>query len=204
MPQRRVQYETIPGRSGTLTIDDETYDDITFPIECNFISNEIKNKTTQIKHWLMGGKSKLVLSDDPDKFYIAQVVNKFDIAQALRILGTFPVFFNCNPFLYYFSGLETIEITESTNIYSPEFVYKYEPVIKVYGQGDINLNINNSSIKLLNVQDYVTVNSVLQECYKDNHNNKICGEYPLLVEENKISWEGDVSKVEIIPNWRCL
>lgn len=206
IPQRRVQFETIPGRSGTLTIDDETYDDLTITVDCNFLSNEIKNKAIQIKHWLMGGKSKLVFSDDPDKFYIAQVVNKFDITQTLRVLGTFPVIFNCKPFAYYFSGLETITVTSPTIIYSPEFIVESEPVIKVYGQGDITLNINNISIKLKDVQDHIVVDSTIQECYKDNSNcnNQMWGEFPALVEENKISWEGKVQKIEIIPNWRCL
>ncbi|KEH91590.1 phage putative tail component (plasmid) [Clostridium botulinum C/D str. BKT12695] len=160
----------------------------------------------QIKNWLMGKQNRLVFSDDADKFYIAQVINKFDIAQTLRILGSFPVIFNCKPFMYYFSGLEPVKITTPTSIYSPEFIVPSEPVIKIYGSGDIKLNINKYSIELLNVQDYVTVNSVLQECYKDtqNCNNKMCGEFPLLLEENKINWNGNVSKVEIIPNWRCL
>ncbi|KEH91688.1 phage putative tail component, N- domain protein (plasmid) [Clostridium botulinum C/D str. BKT12695] len=206
MPQRNVENVKIPGRSGTLIIDDNTYDDITIQIECNFIAYEIKNRATQIKHWLMGSQEKLVLSDDIDKFYIAQVVNKFDIAQSIRILGTFPVIFNCKPFMYYFSGLEPIEITSPTTIYSPEFIVPSEPKIVICGQGDITVNINNNSIKLKDVQDYITLDSTIQECYKNNSNcnNKMCGEFPLLLEENKISWNGSVSKVEIIPNWRCL
>lgn len=206
MPQRRVQYETIPGRNGSLTIDDETYDDITITIDCNFLTNEMRNKAMQIKHWLMGKQDRLIFSDATDKFYIAQAVNKIDIVQTLRVLGTFPVIFNCKPFMYYFSGLDTITITSPTTIYSPEFVVESEPVIKIYGQGDITLNINSNSIKLKDVQDYITLDSTIQECYKNNSNcnNKMCGEFPLFIEENKISWKGSVQKIEIITNWRCL
>ncbi|KEI01562.1 distal tail protein Dit [Clostridium botulinum] len=206
MPQRNVENIKIPGRSGAISIDYNTYDDITIPIECNLISDEMKNRATQIKHWLMGSQDKLILSDETYKFYIAQVVNRFDITQSIRILGTFPVIFNCKPFAYYFSGLETITVTSPTTIYSPEFVVKSEPKITVYGQGDITLNINNNSIKLKDVQDYIVVDSTIQECYKDNSNcnNKMCGEFSLLIEENTIGWEGNVSKIEIIPNWRCL
>ncbi|KOA76592.1 phage tail component [Clostridium botulinum] len=206
MPQRRVQYETIPGRNGSLTIDDETYDDITITIDCNFLTNEMRNKAIEIKHWLMGGQDKLILSDATDKFYMAQAVNKIDITQTLRVLGSFPIIFNCKPFMYYFSGLDTITVTSPKIIYSPEFVVKSEPKITVYGQGDITLNINNNSIKLKNVQDYIVIDSVIQECYKNtqNCNNQMYGEFPLLIEENKINWNGNVSKIEIIPNWRCL
>ena len=160
----------------------------------------------QIKYWLMGEQDKLVFSDDPDKFYIAQVVNKIDIVQTLRVLGTFPVIFNCKPFMYYFSGLEPIEITSPTTIYSPEFIVESEPKITIFGQGDITVNINNNSIKLKDVQEYITLDSTIQECYKDtqNCNTKMYGEFPVLIEENKINWNGNVQKIEIIPNWRCL
>jgi len=98
MPQRRVVYETIPGRNGVLTEDEKTYDDVTISVDFSVISDNVPQISGQIKSWLAGGQGKLILSNDPDYYYIAQVVNKFDITQSIIVLGEFTVVFNCKPF----------------------------------------------------------------------------------------------------------
>ncbi|EJE7236826.1 phage tail protein, partial [Clostridium botulinum] len=72
---------------------------------------------------------------------------------------------------------------------------------------DISLNINGEVIKLKNVNNYIELDPEIQECYRDtlNCNNDMQGEFPIFkVGENRISWTGNVSKIEITPNWRCL
>lgn len=98
MPQRRVTYETIPGRdNGTLTEDEKTYDDVTISVDFSVISDNVPLIASKIKAWLSGGQGKLILSNDPDYYYIAQCVNKFDIAQSIILLGEFTVVFDCKP-----------------------------------------------------------------------------------------------------------
>lgn len=98
MPQRRVTYDTIPGRNGTLTEDEETYDDITIAVTFNVKSYDIISLSDKVKAWLSGGQGSLTFSDDPECYYVAECVNKFDIARTMRVLGKFPVVFNCKPF----------------------------------------------------------------------------------------------------------
>ncbi|KEH88955.1 phage tail component [Clostridium novyi A str. 4540] len=206
--ERNIHFINIEGRNGTLIEDLETYGDINIPINFGFIErNDFNSKCRLIKNWLTNIQdNKLILSDDNNMFYKVKNVKTDDIARNLKTIGRLTVDFLCEPFSYYCDGLDTIEIKKPTIIYGPEFTYKSEPVIKIYGKGVITLNINNNSIKLKDVQEYITLNSTIQECYKDtrNCNNKMQGEFPLLVEENKISWTGNVQKIEIIPNWRCL
>ncbi|CAG7839644.1 hypothetical protein CLOHAE12215_01057 [Clostridium haemolyticum] len=72
-------------------------------------------------------------------------------------------------------------------------------MIKVYGSGDIKLKINNNEITVKKVDGYVTVDSVLKDCYKDDElkNGDMIGEFPIIkVGENVVSFSGNVSKVE--------
>lgn len=98
MPQRRVNYITVPGMNGTLTEDEETYEDIPITVTFNVKSYDIISLSSRVKAWLSGGIGNLVFSDDPDYYYVAECVNKFDIARTMRVLGKFPVVFNCKPF----------------------------------------------------------------------------------------------------------
>lgn len=202
MPERRIQYETIPGRSGTLSIDDGSYNDVTITIECGFESNEYMDKVNEIKAWLMGPEDKLILNDEEDKYYFAQVVNKFDIAQSIKTFGEFPLVFNCKPFKQRISD-DTITLTSPGIVYNIGTVAS-RPVIKIYGSGNITLTINSQTIAITEINEYVTIDSVLQDCYKDSAlwNSHMTGEFPTLtVGDNSISWTGTISKVEIIPNW---
>lgn len=202
--QKVINHIEVPGRSGTLTEDTGSYKNIELTFECTIKDTDVEEKIILLNNWL-DGSGILKLDYLTNVFFKVKEV-KFEGTEVNYITGDFTVTFICDPFKYYIYGLNTIKIKEPTITYGPEFIYKSEPVIKVYGSGDIKLNINKYSIKLLNVQDYVTVNSVLQECYKDNINlNKnMTGEFPILQQENKINWTGNVQKIEIIPNWRCL
>lgn len=205
MPERRVTYEDIPGRNGSLTVDDGTYMDITITVDCGFASNEFKEKANEIKAWLMGPPDKLIFSDEDDKYYEAQVVNKFDITQSINIIGEFPVVFNCKPFKYSVMS-DIITITEPDTIYNIGTI-ESEPIITIYGSGDVSITVNGNTFFINGLNEYVTVDSPIKNCYKNTElwNNKMQGEFPVLsVGDNQISWAGNIEKIEIIPNWRWI
>ena len=83
-----------------------------------------------------------------------------------------------------------------------------EPLITVYGNGDITLNINGNSYPLRNVQESITIDSEMMEVFKGNtnQNGKYGGaEFPRFeVGQNEIRWTGNVSKIKIQPRWRWL
>ncbi len=85
--------------------------------------------------------------------------------------------------------------------------YESKPFFKIYGSGNITVNINGNSFMVKNISNYVLVDSELKECYKDSTNmgKNMTGDYPiLLVGENTISWSGTVTKIELTPRWRCF
>ena len=58
------------------------------------------------------------------------------------------------------------------------------------------------------MKEKIIINSEIQDCYDNEGNSlneKMTGEFPRLKPGvNNIEWTGDVSKVEILPNWRWL
>ncbi|KEI94426.1 hypothetical protein N496_20050 (plasmid) [Clostridium botulinum A2B3 87] len=81
------------------------------------------------------------------------------------------------------------------------------PVITIWGYGSIDLNINDNIINLTNVANHITIDSEIGDCYRDGQlfNNYMNGEFPIFKTGiNKISWMGDIRRIEIKPNWRWL
>lgn len=203
-PKRRISYIDIPSRDSSLRYDEGTYEDITIILESSIkdVTN-VADKIDNIKARLSGaGESDLIFSFQASKKYIAQVVNSIDFKQVYKFISTFPIVFNCRPFKYSTDN-EVITITQSPSIINNEGTFKNEPVIKVYGSGDITININDESILIKDVDEYVTIDSVLKDCYKDYvlKNSDMIGDFPILnTGENVVSFSSSVSKMDINVN----
>lgn len=208
-PKRRLNYITIPGRNSSVRYDEKTYEDITILVECSLKSREnIVSKIDEIKGWLFNaGESDLIFSFQEDRKYIAQVVNAIDFSQVFKYTSKFPIVFNCRPFKYSPNN-NLITVTESGIVINNPGTIESAPVISVYGSGDVALNINGREIQLYSITDKIIINSDIMDCYDDamsNLNSNIAGEFPKLgVGDNSITYTGNVTKLEVLPNWRWL
>lgn len=206
-PKRRITNVVIPGKNSSLRFDENTYEDITITVECSIKDEILPDKIDEIKEWLLSyGESDLVFSNQNNKKYIAQVVNTIDFTQVLKYISKFIIVFNCRPFKYQVAN-NTITMIVQGSITNPGSIYS-EPIIKIFGSGDIILTINSNVIKLKEISDHITLDTVQQNCYNeaiDNLNSKMTGEFPEFeIGENNVSWTGAISKMEVIPNWRWL
>lgn len=199
---QRVESVKVPGRDGSLHETDGSYDNYTKTMEC-----AIKNrqKIDDIAAWLTGS-GEIIFSSEPDKVYRVTISNTISIAQMMRTFQKFQVSFDTYPFKYSVNRFdEALELEKPAVILGKGTVYS-QPVITVYGSGAVTLTINGADYPLDNVDGYVTINSEIEECYKDaiNMNNIFSAdEFPRLEPgENTISWTGEVEKIEIQPNWR--
>lgn len=199
---QRVESVKVPGRSGSLHETDGSYDNYTKTMEC-----AIKNrqKIDDIAAWLTGS-GEIIFSSEPDKVYRVTISNTISIAQMMRTFQKFQVSFDTYPFKYSVNRFdEALEMEKPAVILGKGTVYS-QPVITVYAAGAVTLTINGVDYPLGNVDDYVTINSEIEECYKSglNMNNIFSAdEFPRLEPgENAISWTGNVEKIEIQPNWR--
>ena len=119
---------------------------------------------------------------------------------------SFAVNFRCKPFWYQENVPEITVTTSGTFITNPGSVLS-EPVITVYGSGEITLMVGMTIVELDGITDSITLDSPLMEAYKGatSMNGCMSGDFPtLLPGKNAISWTGNVTKVVIQPNWRYL
>jgi len=195
------EFIVVPGRDGFLFQDYANLGPLDKEIEATLTD---LTKLDLIKTWLRG-EANLVLSTEPDVFYKARVYGKIDFERWL-LLRAGTIRFLCQPHGYLPAGLNPLILTAAATLVNAGTATS-EPVIKVTGTGTITLTINAKNVILTGVDGYVTINSEIQECYKDlvGKNNTMTGEWPVLaVGTNNISWTGTVTSVEIIPNWRNL
>lgn len=204
-PQRNIDYIEVPGRSGSLKVDDATHKDIIIPIQCAFKDENVSNKADVIKAWLNSGEGALILGNQADKYYVAHVSDQFDISQELKVFGQFLVNFRCKPFKYAIPNIP-VTLVSSGNVTNPGTANS-EPIIVVNGSGNITLTINGVNVVLTSVDGSITIDSVLKDAYKNTvlQNSKMLGDFPVLVPgDNAISWTGTVTSVEVTPNWRWI
>ena len=202
--ERRVEQVTIPGRNGDLTVDEGTYAPYVISVECSTRGNE---NLDEILAWL-NGAGGLILCTEPDKVFRASIYNKISVADMIYLYNSFLLQFRVQPFKYSVNAAgDALELTAPTTIRNSGTVYS-EPLITVYGSGDITLNINGNPYPLRNVDGNITIDSEMMEVFKGstNQNSKYGGaEFPRFeVGKNEISWTGSVSKIKIQPRWRWL
>ena len=207
IPKERSKQTTIPGRPGTLTTleGNDVYDELTLTATCVLRDPA---RIPEIAAWLKGAGA-VTFANRPGGFYHASIANQIPFEKILRGNPhcSFAVNFRCSPPFWYLSDVEDTEITTSSYVLvNPGSVYS-EPVMTVYGSGDISLIVNGQIIELEGVDGEITLNSVIQEAYKGEVllNEKMSGDFPVLKPGNNlVSWTGNVSRLVIQGNWRFL
>ena len=207
IPKERSKQTTVPGRPGSLTTleGDDVYDDLTLTATC-FIRDPVL--IPAIAGWLKGS-GIVTFANRQGGFYYARIANQIPFEKILRGNPhcSFAVNFRCSPPFWYTSGFQPITLTQSTTpVVNPGSVYA-EPVITVYGSGDITLMVGQSIVELTDVDGSVVLDCALKEAYKGTTlmNEHISGDFPILkLGQTAISWSGNVSRIVIQPNWRFL
>ena len=205
IPSERVTFTDVPGRSGSLTqleVDD-VYDDMVLTATC-LIADPAR--IPEITAWLRGSGT-VTFANRQGGFYHARVVNQIPFEKILRGNPhcSFAINFRCKPF-WYLSDVEPITLTTSGSFITNPGCVASEPVITVYGSGEITLMVG-MTITELEITDKITLDTPLMEAYSGSTSMNSCmsGDFPsLLPGKNAVSWSGNVSRVEIQPNWRSL
>lgn len=206
LPSERVTFTDVPGRNGSLTTleGDAVYSDMTLTATC-FVSD--LSRLSEIATWLRGSGT-VTFANRQGGFYYGRVINQipFDIVLRGKPNRTFAVNFRVKPF-FYLEESDTVTLTESTQfLVNPGAVYS-EPVITVYGTGDITLMVGTEIIELMNISGSITLDTPAMEAYSGttSMNANMNGEFPTLaVGSTAISWSGNVTQVVVQPNWRTL
>ena len=202
----RATFTNVLGRSGSLTTleANDVYDDFILPVECA-VSD--LSRISEISGWLKGA-GMLELASRPGGYYIARIANQIEFVKVLRnhLNRTFTANFRCQPF-WYVHNVSPITLTASGGaITNPGSVFS-EPVIIVYGSGDITLMVGLTIVELEGVSGSITLDTPLMEAYSGamSMNANMSGDFPTLVPGmNAVSWSGSVTRIEVRPNWRYI
>ena len=106
---------------------------------------------------------------------------------------TFTVSFRCKPFWYQENVPEITLTTSGTFVTNPGNVYA-EPVITVYGSGEITLMVGMTIVELDGITDRITLDTPLMEAYNGvtSMNGCMSGDFPTLAPgANAVSWTGN-------------
>lgn len=202
--ERRIESITVAGRNGSLHTDEGVYESYDRTMECALIK---RARLDEITAWLVGS-GEMTFSTEPDKVYRVTIANKISIAQMMRVFQKFQVVMDTQPFKYSVNAAgDALELTAPTTIRNSGTVYS-EPIITVFGSGDVTLTINGADFPLYGVEESITIDSEMMEVFKGdtNQNGKYGGaDFPRFeVGKNEIRWTGHVSKIKIQPRWRWL
>ena len=207
VPSADKKYETIEveGRDGALT-KFIGYQDLKFTLKFNILfQSDIKQKLREIKGLLSVAKT-LAFDDSPNFFYKIKRAQISDTETVIKSSGVFSVEFYAEPFEFESSSVLEYE-NPSNLLIRNNTTYFSQPVLKIFGQGNIKLFVNDELVEVKNINEGITIDSEMQEAYynDNNMNHQMLGSFPVFeIGENKIRTEGNIDKIEILPNWRWL
>lgn len=204
LPERRVDIKEVPFRDGSLLIDKKTYGTFTLDFDCIVVGKFTPQHIRRLKAWLSAPTGRLQISDELELEYEARMINKIDFEELVDNTGSFLITFECQPYAKYTQGNVIQAISGNSNIYN-HTNYTSLPYLKLYGNGEITVTINDNTITFTEVTDYIEVDSELLECFKDSElcNDKMTGLFPeFKAGVNTIV--SNASKIDILPRWRAL
>lgn len=127
LPARKINRVEVLGASGTYDFDSDTYSNRPITIKIAYIGtdySELRTRAREIAAWLsisvpnkavFDNIPKLIINDEPDKYYIAKVTEEIDL-DSLYESGTADIEFDCQPFSYSNDVFINFTITGPTDI----------------------------------------------------------------------------------------
>lgn len=203
-PQMRIETTVIEGKDGDIT-ENLGYSAYDKTVKIGLTKGYDLNRI--IKYF--SGAGNLILSNEPDKFYIAEIFEAISYERLVKFKVT-DIKFHVQPFKYLVDEQPTIlEISEQEQL---EVINQgneeSKPIITLYGEGIITVSVNNHAVFQIDIDDeFVTIDSEKQETYKAAvlKNRFMVGQFPTLENgENIITWTGNLTKIEVQPKSRWL
>ncbi|MCR4850689.1 MAG: hypothetical protein K5870_05450 [Lachnospiraceae bacterium] len=204
---KNIETVKIPGRNGTLSLSDDTFDNVTITYEM-YCKGDITRDISAFRSKISASSGYCRLEDsfEPDIYMRARYSKPFQVTNYDRTKAAFDVSFDCDPRKFLKSGEKARELTSSISIKNPT-CFDALPLMRVYGTGSVT--IAGVSIVINSANVYTDIDCELQEAYKGttNCNGNITltnGKFPSLKPGVNNIFISGVSKVEITPRWWIL
>lgn len=207
--EQDIEQIEIKGRDGYLT-KKYGFKNISYPIELYFYENVSFRKAFRLVKPFLFNAETISFADDDEVYYKVKSV-QIDTAETnIYKFGMFTVVFDLDPFQYEFDN-EPITVL-SRKIITNEG-HKTLPIITAQVSGTGKIYINDQEITINNVNGSITIDSMMQNAYRqastglitENMNKHMIGEFPVLGHgDNIVSFDGDISELEVISNRRWV
>lgn len=200
IPISNEEYEEVPieGRNGNLIINKGTYKDKSIPFTFTILSQKVDIDFLRIYKWLTEIEDNRLVFGRSDRCYKVKKVIFGNLEKEFRSIGEFEVSFLCEPFI------QDVEVSKH-EITSSGFKFLYygnapaDTLVKIYGNGNIQLTINVETMQIDNVSNYVEIDSKLMQVRNKNGTSKdmdTLGDFVLFDNgQNIISYAGTVTKI---------
>ena len=200
-PSERLTKVAVPGRSGYLTISDDSYESITKKVTLFFEGTDPSAAIDLIR-----SARTLVFSNEPDFLYYGHLSGGDSLDPLIFDMIEFDAVFECDPEKRQREP-DTIAATSGMTIINPGN-RKTRPTFEVTGSGTIVLTVGSQTVTLAGVSGTYIVDGNLMECYDSSgvsKNSSMTGDFPIVASgaETMISWTGSATVV-VRPNWRWI
>ena len=204
-PEKDIEAVVIPGKNGTLTIDNGRFHNIAVSYPAFIIDNFVQNFDA-FKAFLASVKGYAKLSDTyhPDYYRLARFNAPIDpeMTQDNRH-GRFTVTFDCDPRRFLVSGERAVTFTANGSLKNPT-LFDAKPLIRAYGIG--YFTISGIRINITTANEYTDIDCELQEAYKGTTNcngniTLVNGEFPVLKNGTNTIVISGLSRFDITPRW---
>lgn len=208
--EKNVEHPPIKGRDESLT-KKYGYKDIPFSMDFFYFEKgeSFKKDFRKFKAKFLDAKT-LIVNGDEEAFYKIKSMKIENAINDRDDIGEFTINFILDPFMYELDN-EPITVTSRTLIKNDG--HKALPIITAQVSGTGRIFINDQEITIQNVNGTITIDSEMKNAYRksptgliaENMNKHMIGHFPVLQHgENVVEFDGDIERLEIIPNRRWV
>ena len=199
---RRVDDIEVAGRAGSLTRFagwDDT--EISLPLA---VQGGVE--AYRAVAFALANASTVGFSGEPGLFRYLKHVEVSPLVREMGSWGMFQADLTCAPFTYLDAGLKPVTLNASGTITNPGLL-PADPVITVFGTGQLELTINSTKHVVASPAGQVTLDSarLVGHVAGKAQSDALTGVFPQLQPgANQIEFGAGVSKIVVQPNWRTL
>lgn len=183
---------TIPGKNGYLSIDNKTYDPISFSLECHL--NTAKANMNEIRAWLDGYGT---LQVDSERIYTGYISNSISFEKIVNF-RKFIVQFMLQPIAQ--SSTPTIVTSTETTTFQSESYTNSNPIITLTGSGNITIGLNGTSFTIYDADGTYILDCGAKIITKNgtNQSMNMSGDFPYVVSgTNSLTVTGTVTDLSL-------
>lgn len=209
-PERNVVSQEVAGRNGSLLFDMGNFKNISVKYP-SYIVEDLPSRIRDFLNFAGSqiGYQRLEDTYHPYEFRMARFKSNpsIDTAGYMNRSGKFTLDFDCKPQRFLKSGEDAVEFSDDGIILN-RTNFPSKPLLRVYGTGTGSVGVGSETISITNLDGYMDIDCEIMDAYKGAVN---CNSYVSFTDdivlrpgESGISFNGDITSIEITPRWYII